>query len=356
MVIVIKKGYPLLFAAAVAALLTACAILAGCGGGSGGSGSSGDSPGDPIGFESTPIGWASYNDLGQSGTTGGAGGTAVTVSTQADLERYAKAAGKYLIYVEGAIDLAPKGTAVQVNSDKTIVGKGDGATINYGGFEIKGTSAARVKNVIIRNLTIRETYVEGDWDGKTQPWDGITIEQAHHVWIDHCTLERHCDGALDIVKNSNYVTVSWCLFQNHNKTLAIGTSGVDTAQTRVTIHHNWFNGTNQRNPRINNGEVHVFNNYYTDIGQQGGYVATVEKDGELYFEGNYLKNCSKTLLLSDDTANIYQTDNQWVNCGTPQTQGTVFSPSSHYNYTCDPASGIPALVQSGAGRGKIAIE
>lgn len=317
------------------------------------SGSFQGNPSTILAAESAPIGWAGYNALGQNGTTGGAGGTTVTVSTQADLEKYAGASGKYIIYVGGTIDITPKGKFIQVTSDKTILGKAAGATLNYGGLQMKGTVENPVKNVIIRNLTIKDTYVEGDWDGKTQPWDGINMEQAHHIWVDHCTISHHCDGALDIVKNSNYVTVSWNKFENHNKTLAIGTSDVDTAQTRVTIHHNWFKGVNQRNPRINNGEVHVFNNYYTDIGQQGGYVSAVEKGGELYFESNYLSNCPKTLLRSDDTANIYEKNNVYVNSGTPATGGTVFNPASFYNYTCDSASSIPSIVGNGAGRGKI---
>lgn len=47
---------------------------------------------------------------------------------------------------------------------------------------MKGTPTDQVKNVIIRNLTIKNTYVEGDWDGKTEPWDGINAEQAHHTF------------------------------------------------------------------------------------------------------------------------------------------------------------------------------
>lgn len=316
----------------------------------------GNLPGTPLlayAYESSPIGWAAYNALGQNGTTGGAGGTAVTVTNQNDLVKYAGMDGKYIIYIQGTINLSPKGFAVQVKSDKTILGKGTGATINYGGLQMKGTSSNRVKNVIIRNLTIKDTYVEGDWDGKSQPWDGINLEQAHHVWIDHCTVGHHCDGALDIVKNSNYVTVSWTEFYNHNKTTAIGTSGTDTEQTRVTYHHNYFNGTNQRNPRVNWGVVHCFNNYYKNVGAQGGYISSVEKEGELHFEYNYVENCRKTLLLGDNTANIYEANNRWINSGTPEEGGRVFNPNKFYSYTPDAKDDVKSIVLDGAGVGKI---
>jgi pectate lyase len=94
-------------------------------------------------------GFASLN----GGTTGGAGGTVVTVSTQSDLNRYATAAGKYLIKVSGKITLSPKGTEIRVASDKTIIGIGTTGEISEGGFFLNA-----VRNVIIRNLKIGKSY------------------------------------------------------------------------------------------------------------------------------------------------------------------------------------------------------
>lgn len=109
-------------------------------------------------------GFASLN----GGTTGGNGGTVVTVSNQADLVKYASAAGKYIVKVSGKITITPKGYEVRVASDKTIIGVGSNAEIAEGGFFL-----GEVKNVIIRNLRIGKTYVPTDWEGKTQDWDGI---------------------------------------------------------------------------------------------------------------------------------------------------------------------------------------
>lgn len=65
-------------------------------------------------------GFASLN----GGTTGGAGGTEVTVTTQADLEKYASASGKYVIKVSGRITISPLGKEIKVASDKTVIGLG----------------------------------------------------------------------------------------------------------------------------------------------------------------------------------------------------------------------------------------
>ena len=59
-----------------------------------------------------------------------------------------------------------------------------------------------VHNVIIRNLTIGDTFVEGDWEGKTQDFDGVQMDTAHHVWIDHNHF--HMCGDLDTGASSPY--------------------------------------------------------------------------------------------------------------------------------------------------------
>lgn len=114
------------------------------------------------------------------GTTGGEGGTVVTVSTQADLVRYAGMSGKYVIKVRGRISMSPKGFEVSVSGDKTIIGIGTTGEIYQGGFNVVG-----VKNVVIRNLKIGNTY-DGVWEGKENDWDGIKIENSKNVWVDHC--------------------------------------------------------------------------------------------------------------------------------------------------------------------------
>lgn len=83
------------------------------------------------------------------GTTGGRGGTVVTVSNVADLRKYATSSGKYIIKVAGTVTVTPAGEEIKVASDRTIVGVGNNAAIQNGGFGIHN-----VKNVITRKLRI----------------------------------------------------------------------------------------------------------------------------------------------------------------------------------------------------------
>jgi pectate lyase len=56
----------------------------------------------------------------------------------------------------------------------------------------------------------------------------------------------------------------------------------------VTYHRNWFDGTNQRSPRVRFGNpVHVYNNYYGGVGDYG-VASTME--GCVIVEGNYFEN------------------------------------------------------------------
>ncbi|MFI9024059.1 pectinesterase family protein [Streptomyces sp. NPDC053560] len=61
-------------------------------------------------------GFASVNALGQNGTYGGRDGKTVTVRSLADLEKYATAAEPYVIVVDGAITMDPKGKEIKVAS------------------------------------------------------------------------------------------------------------------------------------------------------------------------------------------------------------------------------------------------
>ncbi|WP_179135822.1 polysaccharide lyase family 1 protein [Paenibacillus sp. 32352] len=295
----------------------------------------------------SPIGWAGYDALGQNGTTGGAGGSIVTATNQQELEAYANSADPLTIRVQGTISMSPWGYKVKVKSNKTIIGLGTKAALVYGGLEVTNNE----KNVIIRNLTIKDSFQS--WDGKLGDWDAITVQNgAHHVWIDRCTLTHMEDGLMDVVKGGDYVTLSNTVLSNHNKTIGIGTDGYAN-RPRVTIHHNFFNGTNQRNPRVNRADVHVFNNYYLNIGDYG---ITSHNDADVLVEGNYFKDSEDVTQIDLATPGdiVFTSDNIKDNCtGANDTRGSVFNPADYYSYIKDSASTVPANVLKTAGAGKI---
>ena len=115
-------------------------------------------------------------------------------------------------------------------------------------------------------------------------------------------FEMH-DGELDITNASDLVTVSWNRFQNHDKTMLIGSSDTGTTATgdrgklRVTLHHNLFDNLGQRAPRVRFGQVHVYNNLYKIVNTPNyGYSWGVGIESQIYAENNYFKTDDKVAL------------------------------------------------------------
>ncbi|MEW1585758.1 cellulose binding domain-containing protein [Micromonospora vinacea] len=284
---------------------------------------------------STLVGWATQN----GGTTGGGNAGTTTVSTASGLTSALNATGAAVIRVTGTITCSGM---LRVRSNKTVIGN-YGATIVGCGLNVSGD-----RNVIIRNLTFR------NWND-----DAINVqESATNIWIDHNSFSNGYDGAVDIKRGSDFVTVSWNRVFSHDKTMLLGHSddnaSQDVGHLRVSYHHNWFDGSNQRNPRVRFGNpVHVYNNYYR---ANGGYgVASTENAGVLV-EGNYFENVDDPYHLGEGDSgpgSLVARNNHFVNSPTGQAGGSVAS--IPYSYQLDTASNVKSIVTAGAGAGKITV-
>jgi pectate lyase len=286
----------------------------------------GTAAGQDAGIFATPTGFG-------AGTTGGAGGQTVTVSSTSAFLSAVQSSSPTIVQVSGTITLSGMN---KVASNKTIRGLGTNARLTGGGLNI-----SRVSNVIVEHLTITGS---GD--------DNINVEYSTRVFIDHNNLSDANDGNLDIKRASDNITVSWNRFHNQDKNALLGhsdsNSSEDTGKLRVTYHHNWFDGVNQRNPRVRFGNpVHVYNNYYSNIGSYG--VASTENAGVLV-ERNYFENVEDPYHLgegSSDAGSLVARDNYKVNSGAGQTGGSVAA--IPYSYSADAASSVKASVTAGAG-------
>ncbi|MFD1147307.1 pectate lyase family protein [Saccharothrix hoggarensis] len=295
------------------------------------------------------VGWAAQ----AGGTTGGAGGATVTVSTFADFRTQAQSAGAKTILVNGM--LAGSGT-VAIGANKTIRGVGANSGISGTTLNIEDMRPA---NVIIQNMNIRGV------PGR----DAIQIESATHIWIDHntmsSTIEDHpdfYDGMLDITHAADYITVSWNVIRNHWKTSLVGHSdgngSEDRGHLRVTYHHNWFDRTFERSPRVRFGEtVHVFNNYYSNVNNNAdSYAIASLMDAGLLVERNVFENVrqacwSASGYADSDPGRLVARDNSLTNSGPCEANGTV-APVP-YGYAADDVSTVKSSVTAGSGAGKL---
>ncbi|MFD0773671.1 cellulose binding domain-containing protein [Streptomonospora algeriensis] len=299
--------------------------------GGGDDGDDGDDGGGPQ--PSTGIeGWATEN----GGTTGGAGGGTVTVTSGDALIEQMQRSEPLTVRVEGTVRLSGMH---DVASDKTIIGA-NGARITGGGLDID-----EAHNVIVRNLAF------ADWDD-----DAINLQDGStNVWIDHNSFTGGDDGAVDIKRESDFVTVSWNHVFGHDKSMLLGHSDghtEDRGHLRVSYHHNFFDGSDTRHPRVRFGEtVHVYNNHYRDNAEYG--VASTMDAGVLV-EDNYFENVEHPTHVgyaSSDDGRLEASGNIYDNSGAPETAGSVADVP--YSYTPDPAADIPAIVANGAGPGNL---
>jgi pectate lyase len=292
-----------------------------------------------------PIGYASLNTLGQNGTTGGAGGPVVTVTNAADLLDYIARSGPYVIQISGMISL-PDGM-YDITSDKTVIGLGSNSGITGGGFNVglpidNGPTSPpdnAVHNVIIRNLTFQDAND-----------DNLNVMMfSHHVWIDHNTFLSTYDGACDVKRGSNYVTISYNHFKNINKTCLLGHDDGNSAQDRgrlkVTYHHNFFDNCNQRQPRVRFGEPHIFNNYWLN---PGSYCIGRGVEASVYSENNH-KDGGKDFSKDYGGGSVKDVGS----IGGFSTGTVNWNPAERYSYTADPASSVKSIVMANAGVGKI---
>lgn len=286
--------------------------------------------------ESSPVGFAGMN----GGTSGGSAGTVVTVTTAAALKSALSSSTSQTVRVSGLITISGM---YSVASNKTVIGVGSSSGVTGGGLNLSS-----VKNVIIRNLVF-----------KNADDDSINVQEGTtNVWIDHNDLSNGYDGLIDIKRGSDYITVSWNHLHNHDKSMLLGHSDDNSAQDlghlRVTYVHNWFDGTNQRHPRVRFANpVHVLNNYYSNIGSYG--VASTENAG-VYVERNYFENVANPTVTQtgdSDAGNIKVLNNYKVNSGTEQVRNGASVAAIPYSYTPEANSTVKATVTAGAGTGKI---
>jgi pectate lyase len=263
-----------------------------------------------------------------SGTTGGAAGPTVTVSTAAALKRYAAASRPYVIKVSGVLTVSEQ---IDVTSDKTIVGAGAGAGLSGGGLNVR-----KAQNVIIANLTIR----------KAKGTDAVSVWGSNHVLITHNDLSSDLshgkdfyDGLVDITQGSDDVTVSYNRFHDHFKVVLIGHSDsnaeVDTGKLRVTVHHNSFTDVGSRLPSLRFGTGHVYNNVFTDV------------------LSSAIHSRMGAVILAQN--NVFtRTKNPYVSNADSDEPGTILTdpspaPSWPYRYTLDAKSAVAGIVAGQAG-------
>lgn len=174
----------------------------------------------------------------------------------------------------------------------TFEGVGDDATLYTAGVAAFQSSSIEVRNLGLMN-----------WGGGSDG-DGITLKQSVGVWVHNNDVfygnagsdgdQAKGDGSMDLKDNSQYVTISYNHFWDSGKMSLCGMKS-ESGENWITYHHNWFDHSDSRHPRIRTMSVHVYNNYYDGNAKYGVGAA---KDSEAFVEANYFRNCPYPMLSS----------------------------------------------------------
>ena len=189
--------------------------------------------------------------------------------------------------VSSAYAIGVKGAA-----NVTFEGIGDDATLYEAGVAVFQSTGIEVRNLGLMNWG-------GGGDG-----DGISLKQSLGVWVHNNDVfygnagsdgdQAKGDGSMDLKDNSQYVTVSYNHFWDSGKMSLCGMKS-ESGENWITYHHNWFDHSDSRHPRIRTMSVHVYNNYYDGNSKYGVGAA---KDSEAFVEANYFRNCNYPMLSS----------------------------------------------------------
>jgi pectate lyase len=250
-------------------------------------------------------GFAKDNPLGP--TTGGKGGATVTVNNPADFQAAVAGNEPKIIYVKGELNLTAR---AKIGSNKSVIGVGSTAHITGRGLDVVDAT-----NVIIRNMKV--SFIEDN--------DCITIRNSTRVWVDHNEftsditkgpdffvsdtaytsvslsklINNNQDGQVDIIRGSDWITVSWNYFHDHWKSSLVGNDptfrDIDGGHLHVTYHHNYWRNEGTRGPAGRFGHQHIYNNLYVDFLYQAIHSRS---DNQVLVEGNVFRGKTREALSS----------------------------------------------------------
>ena len=181
----------------------------------------------------------------------------------------------------------------------TIEGVGMDATANGWGIRIKNAQNVEVRNLGIMNVNSSEG-------------DNIGLQQDNqYIWVHNCDFfygdagsdadQVKGDGALDC-KKSTYVTFSYNHFWDNGKSNLLGLSEGTTEGLYITYHHNWYDHSDSRHPRVRYYSAHVYNNYYDGNAKYG---AGSTLGSSVFMEANYFRNCKYPMMTSMQGSDVY---------------------------------------------------
>lgn len=218
-----------------------------------------------------------------------------------------------------------KGNNATTVMNVTIEGIGDDACFNgFGLGIINGT------NVEVRNMAF---FNQGSSN------DNMEIKGTQHIWVhnnDYFYGEKGSgdhgkgDGSLDSKDGASFCTFSYNHYHDTGKSNLCGMKK-ETVDNLICYHHNWFDHSDSRHPRVRTSSVHIWNNYYDGVAKYG---VGVTMGASVFVESNYFRNTKYPMMISKQGTDA-KGDGTFSgeNGGVVKAYGNIFAEKgSHFSY------------------------
>lgn len=204
----------------------------------------------------------------------------------------------------GQIDAAKIGTGQLLSDQKGLLLKGNNVSIDMAvtcegigddaSFKGFGFGFVNGCDIELRNMAV---MLHGSSN------DCIEIKGSNHIWIHNCDLfygakgsgdHDKGDGSMDCKDGCSYATFSYNHFVDAGKSILCGMKS-ETVENLITYHHNWFDHSDSRHPRVRTSTVHVYNNYYDGCAKYG---IGATSGCSIFAEANYFRGTKRPMMSS----------------------------------------------------------
>lgn len=221
---------------------------------------------------------------------------------------------------------------VYKSSNVTIEGIGDDATLDGWGIQIISQTGYTSQSFEFRNLNFTNTPedaigLEGTCAISSSPQTKEWFESNGYApikfsWVHNNTFHQgFCknpaesdkaegDGSCDWKRGYGY-TMAYNHYINNHKTNLIGSSS-SSIQYDASLHHNWYEKVESRQPLSRQANIHIYNTYFDGA---TSYAISPRAHAYIFSEGNYFGACKNPVdSAKEGSATVKSYNDSFAGC------------------------------------------
>lgn len=221
---------------------------------------------------------------------------------------------------------------VYKSSNVTIEGIGDDATLDGWGIQIISQTGYTSQSFEFRNLNFTNTPedaigLEGTCAISSSPQTKEWFESNGYApikfsWVHNNTFHQgFCknpaesdkaegDGSCDWKRGYGY-TMAYNHYINNHKTNLIGSSS-SSIQYDASLHHNWYEKVESRQPLARQANIHIYNTYFDGA---TSYAISPRAHAYIFSEGNYFGACKNPVdSAKEGSATVKSYNDSFAGC------------------------------------------